>query len=79
MHRDILSESFTMTQTLQTKMNFLVRQKHCRKSKSSMKKDVLMLIGFAVVLAAAIACFTPAPKPQETSRATPTPAASRSR
>jgi hypothetical protein len=44
---------------------------HCRKSKSFMKKNILMLTGFAVVLAAAIACFTPAPKPQETSRATP--------
>jgi hypothetical protein len=44
-----------------------------------MRKTILMLIGFAVVLAAAVACFTPAPKPQETSRATPTPAASRSR
>jgi hypothetical protein len=60
-------------------MNFLVRWKHCRKSKLSMKTTILMLTGFAVVLAAAIACFTPAPKPQETSRATPTPAASRSR
>jgi hypothetical protein len=45
----------------------------------TMKKNILMLMGFAVVLAAAIACFTPAPKPQETSRATPTPPASRSR
>jgi hypothetical protein len=38
-----------------------------------------MLTGFAVVLAAAIACFTPGPKSQETSGATPTPAAPRSR
>ena len=32
-----------------------------------MKKTILMLLGFAVVLAAAIACFTPSPKTDTTS------------
>jgi hypothetical protein len=43
-----------------------------------MKKTMLMLVGFAIVLAAAIACYTPGTK-QETQAATPTPAAQRSR
>ena len=44
-----------------------------------MKKTILMLTGFAVVLAAAIACFTPGAETAGDSRATPTPATSRSR
>jgi FlaG/FlaF family flagellin (archaellin) len=44
-----------------------------------MIKTVVMLVGFAVILAAAIACFTPGPKTDDGSGARPTPAASPSR
>jgi hypothetical protein len=44
-----------------------------------MMKTVLMLVGFAVILAAAIACFTPGTKTDDGPGARPTPAASPSR
>jgi hypothetical protein len=59
------------------KINLLVRRRQRVINERSMTKTILMLTGFAVIFAAAIACFTPGPKTED--RTQPTPAASPSR
>jgi hypothetical protein len=61
------------------KINLLVRRRQRVINERSMTKTILMLTGFAVIFAAAIACFTPGPKTEDRSPTQPTPAASPSR
>jgi hypothetical protein len=64
---------------LTRKINLLVRRRQRVINERSMTKTILMLTGFAAILAAAIACFTPSSGTEERSRTQPAPTASPSR